>query len=667
MAPLFPLALALAAGILLYGAVSSLWWVCLPVAAGVTALFFRRTYYAILFLSVATGCVAAAFRTPPSIPTPLVGHTAEYSGVVIEHREYEGAQMMIVRIDSCDGHAMSRFLAKCLIPSVLPPVDETDRIVFSTIFSHLQTRVDLPDETDYNAPLRRMGVTAETVLVSDSILSVTPAPGLLNDIRRLRRPLQHLISTVPVSDGTKSFLLATLTGDRTWLTPSTRALFSSTGIAHILALSGLHVGVITAILLILLLPLSSIKGGRYCRLTITVIALWTFAILTGLSPSVVRAVIMATMFAACTMLQRVWSPLNALSAAAIIIMLFTPTAIYSIGFILSFSAVLSIILFADALNPVDPIHRTGRNAAGYLSVTVAAMLGTAVVCAHTFHIFPVYFLLTNVVTTLLIPPLLGLGILSIMLKTFGINAVWLGTLLDWIYSLIDRTATTVSSLPGALINDIWMPEWAVWGCYVIIALAAVYLHRRRRAILYAMAMTVTGMIVFGMITATQYDNGEVYITRSYTETTMLIKSGGTLYSYTTAHEGAVKDIHSRDESRYRGYLIRRGISGITPLADGTRCGATARVGNVIVAGGKSYAFIHDRSHMREYPVRPDYAVICRGFRGDIMRAAQIINPDSILLSCDLNLRRHDRYVRELTEASIPHKSLRQAPYHRVIP
>ncbi|MDE6684704.1 MAG: hypothetical protein K2J94_05930, partial [Duncaniella sp.] len=67
MAPLFPLALALAAGILLYGAVSSLWLVWLPVAAAVTALFFRRTYYAILFLSVATGCVAAAFRTPPSI------------------------------------------------------------------------------------------------------------------------------------------------------------------------------------------------------------------------------------------------------------------------------------------------------------------------------------------------------------------------------------------------------------------------------------------------------------------------------------------------------------------------------------------------------------------------------------------------------------------------
>ncbi|MDE6393868.1 MAG: hypothetical protein K2K77_00880, partial [Duncaniella sp.] len=212
MAPLLPVALALTAGILLYGAVSSLWWVSVPVVSAAIALVFRRTYYAILLLTVATGFVAAALRTPPALPDSLIGRAAQYSGTVTEHREYEGAQMMIVRVDSCDGHPVSSFMAKCLIPAMLPPVDEADRMTFRTTFSRLQSKTDLPDETDYNSTLLRTGVTADGILVPDSVTSVTPEPGMLNDIRRLRRPLQRSIATMPVSDGTKSFLLATLTG-----------------------------------------------------------------------------------------------------------------------------------------------------------------------------------------------------------------------------------------------------------------------------------------------------------------------------------------------------------------------------------------------------------------------------------------------------------------------
>lgn len=667
MAPLLPIAVALTAGILLYGAVSSLWWICVPVSAAVAALFFRRTYYAILLLSVATGFVAAALRTPPGLPDTLVGREARYSGIVTEHREYEGAQMMIVLVDSCDGHPVRGFIAKCLIPAMLPPVDETDRITFSTVFSPLASNTDLPDETDYNSTLLRTGGSADGILIPDSITSVTPEPGVLNDIRRMRRPLQQTIATMPVSDGTKSFLLATLTADRAWLTPSTRTLFSTTGIAHILALSGLHVGVITALLLILFLPLSGIRGGRHIRLIITVTALWIFAILTGLTPSVVRAVIMATMFAVCTMLQRVWSPLNALSAAAIIILLFSPATVYSLGFILTFSAVLSIIIFADVLNPVDPRHRTARNAVGYLCVTAAAMLGTGVVCAYCFHIVPVYFLLTNIVVTLLLPPLLGLGVVGVALNAAGVKAVWLGNLLDWLYNLIDRTAGAVSSLPGAMISDIRMPGWTLWVYYILLTLFAIYLYRRRVAMLYAMTMIFVGAIITGIITSPIYNDSEVYITRSHTETTMLVKEGKRLYSYTTARPVAIGDIHQRDEARYREYMTRRGIRSITPLTDGTRDGSTARSGNVILSGGKSYIFITHVSQLVDSPLRHDYAVICRGFRGDITRAAQITGADSILLSSDLNLRRHDRYVRELKAASIPHRSLRTAPFHRVNP
>ena len=178
-------------------------------------------------------------------------------------------------------------------------------------------------------------------------------------------------------------------------------------------------------------------------------------------------------------------------------------------------------------------------------------------------------------------------------------------------------------------------------------------------------MIMVGATVIFIISTPDYCDSEVFITRSHTETTMLIKEGNNLYSYTTARAGAENEIIARDEARYRNYMVRRGIRSITPLADRTYGEHTARGGNMILAGGKSYVFIHNNSHVHEYGIRPDYAVVCRGFRGDITDVATSVAPDSILISSDLNLRRHDRYVRELTADSIPHRSLRHTPYHSV--
>ncbi len=107
-----------------------------------------------------------------------------FSGVVKEHREYDGARVLVVGIDSCGLRPAPRFIVKAVVPSMIPPADEADRIRFNGSLRPLDSRLDLPDEIDYNAPYRVMGVVAECFIHPDSICYVTPEPGIVSSIDR---------------------------------------------------------------------------------------------------------------------------------------------------------------------------------------------------------------------------------------------------------------------------------------------------------------------------------------------------------------------------------------------------------------------------------------------------------------------------------------------------
>ena len=665
MAPLLPVAIAFIVGILLKGAGGGVWPMVALIAVAIVLLVCKRIYPAILSLCAVAGFFVSFVHAPQPLPAAYFESRHSWSGRVAEHREYEGAQMMIVKVDTCEGEACPSFQVKCLVPSMIPSVDETDRVRFSARIYPLESEIDLPDENDYNAALRRMGVQAATVIEPDSVTDISPEPGMMNDVRRMRRSVQRLIAYAPLSEETRSFLTAALTGDRTWLAVGTRDLFSATGIAHVLALSGLHVGVLTLVVTLLLFPFTGQAGGRYCRMTVTVGILWIFAVMTGLSPSVVRAVVMATLFAGCMMLQRVWSPLNALGAAALLILLFAPEQVYTLGFVLTFLAVLAIIVFSGRINPFDFRHPWLRFVAGYLCVTIAAMLGTGMVCAYEFHIFPVGFMLTNVAVSLLLPPLIGGGVILLLLNVAGIRAVWLGGLLDGLMDGVQWVARGVAGLPWTTIDGLWLPAWSVAVYFIVLTLFGLWLYRRRVVMLYAMGAVAVICVVWSVMTVDRWPEHEAYIVRSVSETTMVVRDGDSLYVHTTATQGHSGDVMSRMERHCSGYMTRHGIDRLTVLDDGMRGERTAREDNLVVACGKSFVFVSNDSQMRSYATSPSYMVVCRGFRGDVCRLARTVGADSVLLSRDLDRRRHDRYVCELTQALIPHRSLRDAPLHVV--
>lgn len=244
--------------------------------------------------------------------------------------------------------------------------------------------------------------------------------------------------------------------------PEVRHHFQASGAAHVLAVSGLHTGIIYALLLGLLT-----LGGRFrplyehtfhrCVISLIVIAaMWFYAWLTGLTPSVVRAVVMVTIFEIGRMLYRQTISLNTIAAAAFIILTVRPSDLWSVSFQLSFAATAAIVIFAKEMELV--LHRKqwlhkglGRIfnwIAGIIIISIAAQLGTLPITMHTFGQVSNYFLLTNLIVLPLASVLVPCGLVSMALGG-SVVGVWFSKITWALAWLMNHSVGWIESLPGS--------------------------------------------------------------------------------------------------------------------------------------------------------------------------------------------------------------------------
>lgn len=253
--------------------------------------------------------------------------------------------------------------------------------------------------------------------------------------------LEHYRQT-PMEDDAYAVLAAMTLGDKSALTAELRETYSVTGASHVLALSGLHLGIIYMLL-------SSMMLGRrrfWLSQVVIVLCIWAFAFLTGLSSSIVRSATMITVYVIFSVGGRNRSSVNLLAFAAMAMLLIDPTALFDVGFQLSFMSMLSILLFMPLIECWWPAnHRLTKWMRGIVGVSVAAQLGVAPLIAFYFGRFSTYFLLTNFVVIPAVTVILCGALLVLLIPSLGIWLVevvrMLNKALGWIvqmpYSSID--------------------------------------------------------------------------------------------------------------------------------------------------------------------------------------------------------------------------------------
>ena len=271
---------------------------------------------------------------------------------------------------------------------------------------------------------------------------------------RIQQSLSQKIAGFIAEPGSKAIARAMLLGDKSHLPKELKQAFATAGLSHVLAISGLHVGLVFLLLNILVRPLKIFRGGNALGQGLILGILLGYMLITGASPAVCRAVLMFGLITVVNMFGRRVAILNILGASALIQLCLDPEILFQLGFQLSYLAVTGIVLL---LPWFEKLSFTGiRLIDGFyawIGVSIAATLFTAPLTINTFGMFPTHFILANVLVSLVVSGAVLVGFALVLLHWLpGVNSL-LGWLCNQSMALLQTITEWVAGLPGAQISS----------------------------------------------------------------------------------------------------------------------------------------------------------------------------------------------------------------------
>ena len=352
-----------------------------------------------------------------------------------------------------------------------------------------------PGQFDYRKYLQGIGVHGRLSLNPSSVVllesrkggSVFPATEIR---RRLLRALEH----TGLDEAALGIAKALLLGDRTRVEPDLYDSYRKAGALHLLAVSGLHVGILAAFLYALLRPLQNFRYGRELRFLLGTSLLWGYALLCGFSPSVVRAVILFSFVSYALYVQRPGQTLHFLALAWIfMLVLINPDWLLQVGFQLSFAAVAALVVFTPVLLKRWPWKgRVGNYVGRMLCVSLAAQIGTLPLTLFYFHQFPGVFLLSNLVILPGIGVLLIMGFACLFLQVLGLLPTLLASWYGHLLSLMNAFIRWSGGLDGFYLEGIPWDAFQLFLSGLALVLLGVYFQRSGRRWLNAAAFVFLG-------------------------------------------------------------------------------------------------------------------------------------------------------------------------------
>jgi len=293
----------------------------------------------------------------------------------------------------------------------------------------------------------------------------------------------------------KGLLQALCLGDKDDLHPDTRANFGGAGAMHILAVSGLHVGLVWWVLSHVLAILKRWSGREWTRALCILILLWCYAWLTGLGSSVSRSVCMFSIFTLARLTQRPVHSVNVVLLSMFLLLLVQPQRLLDVGFQLSYGAVLAIVGLHPILSTLwRPRHFLLRWLWNASLVSLAAQLGTLPLVLHYFSSLPLYGLLSNLIALPLLSLIVGVFVCALPFTAWEMASRLAGRVLGFLGEVLHQGMGLVSDIPGASVTNLGMDRW---NCLLALLLlwSAALCMRHRRALYLCLLMAVCSVIL----------------------------------------------------------------------------------------------------------------------------------------------------------------------------
>lgn len=507
--PCLRIAMALMAGIAVGKAAWPVMeWTAWAAACGVTlALAFavreRMGQTTLVFAaSFLLGAMATSHHmeeTSPSLPEGKKDYRAIVLSQPAEKRNTLSCDLLVT-----DGLAGKSALVKAYIQK-----DTLTRDYLSIkpgdgiwLYGQLEHPRDFGRESHFDYPLwaRAHGFVATCYIRQDdwaptaaALETLTPWQRAQVKAIRLRERMLSALREKGLEGQEMAIVAAMALGEKAMISEDTREDYSATGVSHVLSLSGLHLGIIFQMIVLL-----TGKGRRNALHTFcSLLAIWAYTLLVGMSASVIRSAVMITIYALACLLRRDSMSVNSLSLAAIVMLLHNPLYLYDISFQLSFVAVLSILVYQPLLYRWVSArwlmsHRGWRWVWSLVTVSVAAQIATQPLVVYYFGQWACYSLVANLVAVPLATLILYLGVATLVTYPIGSLCHVSIQLLSLCVETLNKALATIASLPGATLEGIHLSGTQLALLYVALA-ALTLLYSKTSSIMKSSAMTVESL------------------------------------------------------------------------------------------------------------------------------------------------------------------------------
>ncbi len=356
-----------------------------------------------------------------------------------------------------------------------------------------------PYEFNYRFYMANQGVRYYSFTGSDNILAYKKPlkRSLVHKALIIREKIITMFRERGITGDRLALVAAITLGQKSMLDQEQKQYFMKAGVMHIMAVSGLHAVILS---LFVFNVLFFMKGKlNLLRVIITILVLWSFAFITGLTPSVLRATIMFTFLHAGKMMKRPVNDINSVLASAFILILLKPSVIFDAGFLLSYSAVIYIICFyRDLYLKISFKHRLPDLIWQSAAVTIIAQIGTLPLTIMLFNRFPTWFILSNVI----IVPLSSLVVITgcLVPLTFPILFLsrHLADFLSFLTGLTEKLTRIAAELPFATIENIGITTLeCIFLTITIFMVTHLILKRRTISVIFPivtiLCLTLTGV------------------------------------------------------------------------------------------------------------------------------------------------------------------------------
>jgi competence protein ComEC len=431
-------------------------------------------------------------KVPSGYLKVRINDEPQYKGDILK---FKASVLLAYQVNGTPGqqgkYLLSRPASGTIMIAIKVPVAASlnlgygDELIIPSRFSEIKPP-DQPSEFDFKSWLATQNIYQQIFLKPHQYLKIKGDNGnpVLAFALELRNKQVKRYASLIKNKEAISLASTLILGYRADLGKETLDIYSKTGTIHALSVSGMHVGLIYMVLNILLSFLNPLKRKELLKLILILPILWFYALLTGLSPSVLRSVMMLSVFLIAKSSSRPANSYNIIAFSAFGILLYNPFLLWDVGFQLSFLAVTGLIYLQPKIQQCWYIENKWLHKLwGLMAMSFAAQLFTFPASVYYFHQFPLYFLISTLFIIITIALLMYLGIL-LLFPGFD----FLAPFFEWLINFTNQGLQWIANLPFASISGIWISKIELVSlCFALTFLVMAWVHFQKKALLAAIA------------------------------------------------------------------------------------------------------------------------------------------------------------------------------------